>query len=72
MILASLRYIRLEEPGPQRRMDPSEARAAERHAAKFPLDLDLHFAASRRHIRDALIATDEGKEINEIVFELIG
>jgi len=36
--------------------------------ATFDLTLDLHFAASRRHIREALFATDGGQEMNEIVF----
>jgi hypothetical protein len=47
-------------------------RAAEQFVATFDLNLDLHFAASRRHIREALFANDGGQEMNEIVFELIG
>jgi SAM-dependent methyltransferase len=48
------------------------AKTAEQTAAGFALDSDLHFAASRRHIREALMATEVAQEINEIVFELIG
>jgi hypothetical protein len=47
-------------------------RAAEKFVATFDLNIDLHFAASRRHIREALFDTDGGQEMNEIVFELIG
>ena len=46
--------------------------ALERVAAKFEVDDELHFAATRRHIRDVLIATAEGQELNELVLELIG
>ena len=40
--------------------------------ADFAIDPNLHFAASRRHIREYLQATDEGRELNELVFEMIG
>jgi len=48
------------------------AKIAEKTAEQFSLNPDLHFAASRRHIREALMSTGAGQEINEIVFELIG
>jgi hypothetical protein len=40
--------------------------------ADFAIDPNLHFAASRRHIREYLQATDEGRDLNELVFEMIG
>lgn len=45
--------------------------AAERISATFEINPDLHFAATRRHIRQMLEATPEGQEINETVYELI-
>jgi len=45
--------------------------ALERTAAKFEVNDDLHFAATRRHIRDVLIATAEGQELNELTFDLL-
>lgn len=47
-------------------------RSAEQIAAQFARNHDLHFAATRRHIREALMATEDGREINEVVFELFG
>ena len=44
---------------------------AERIAATFAINPDLHFAATRRHIRRFLEETPEAGEINEIVYELI-
>jgi hypothetical protein len=41
-------------------------------AATFKIDESVHFAATRRHIRDVLIATPEGQELNELVFEMLG
>jgi hypothetical protein len=38
----------------------------------FEINLNLHFAASRRHIREYLEATETGRELNELVFEMIG
>lgn len=43
----------------------------ERTAAKFEVNDGLHFAATRRHIRDFLIATAEGQELNELTFDLL-
>ena len=45
--------------------------ALERIAATFPINANLHFAATRRHIRQFLEETSEAREINEIVYELI-
>jgi hypothetical protein len=46
-------------------------RALEKVAARFEVDDELHFAATRRHIRDVLIATAEGQELNELTFDLL-
>lgn len=48
------------------------AKDAEAVAAQFSVNDDLHFAATRRHIREAIGATEAGQEINEIVFEMFG
>ena len=40
-------------------------------SGKFPVEADLHFAATRRHIREAIEESSAGKEINEIVYELL-
>jgi hypothetical protein len=45
--------------------------AAEGITAAYEIDTSLHFAATRRHIRDALFQTSDGNEINELVFELL-
>jgi N-6 DNA Methylase len=44
---------------------------AEGIAAEFELDSTVHFAASRRHIRELFEQRQEGQEINDLVFELI-
>ena len=44
---------------------------AERIAATFEINPKLHFAATRRHIRQYIETTPEGREINDIVYELI-
>jgi SAM-dependent methyltransferase len=44
---------------------------AGRLAATFTVNSNLHFAATRRHIRQLIEATPEGREINDIVYELI-
>jgi hypothetical protein len=44
---------------------------ADAHAASFEIRLEVHFSATRRHIRQLIEATPEGREINEIVYELI-
>lgn len=45
--------------------------AAEQIAAAFIINSNLHFAATRRHIRQLIEGTPEGREIDEIVYELI-
>ncbi|CUX26577.1 putative BseRI endonuclease [Agrobacterium fabrum str. J-07] len=47
-------------------------RIAEGIVAAFHIDPDLHFAATRRHIRARLESIEEGQEINELAFELLG
>jgi hypothetical protein len=54
-------HVRLSELG----------KAAERIAATFAINPDLHFSATRRHIRQLIEGTPEGKEINDVVYELI-
>ena len=45
--------------------------AVERIAATYAINPDLHFAATRRHIRRFLEETPEAREINDMVNELI-
>jgi hypothetical protein len=47
------------------------AHAAEALAAKFAVQEDLHFAATRRHIRECLENSETGREIREIVEEML-
>lgn len=44
----------------------------ESFVANFAIDPNLHFAATRRHIREYLQTIDSGRELGELVFELIG
>ncbi|WP_296580041.1 N-6 DNA methylase [Xanthobacter sp.] len=44
---------------------------AEQIVATFSINPDVHFAATRRHIRQYIEATSEGREIDELVYELI-
>ena len=44
---------------------------AEKLIAEYEIDLSLHFAATRRHIRDAVLSTADGFELNELVFETL-
>lgn len=46
-------------------------RALEKKASAFQLDSALHFAASRRHIRELLKGTPEGEELNDIAYEML-
>jgi hypothetical protein len=46
-------------------------KAAETIAATFEVQEDLHFAATRRHVRERLEASDVGKEISQIVEEML-
>lgn len=50
----------------------SLGKSLEAVAAKFELNSELHFAASRRHMREVFEKTSEGKEVNDIVFEMFG
>jgi Type I restriction-modification system methyltransferase subunit len=43
----------------------------EKLAAEFEVDEKLHFAATRRHIRDVLNATAAGQELNDLTFDLL-
>jgi hypothetical protein len=45
--------------------------AAEQIAAAFPVNPELHFAATCRHIRQLIDSTPEGREIDELVYELV-
>lgn len=49
----------------------SLANAAETIAAAFEVKEGLHFAATRRHMRDQIEASDAGKEISQIVKEML-
>ena len=44
---------------------------AERLVRTFTLNLNVHFSATRRHIRDFLAQTEVGREIDELVYELL-
>lgn len=46
--------------------------AAELSVSMFEIDSGLHFSATRRRIRELLQDTDEGREMNELAFELLG
>lgn len=46
-------------------------RALEQKASAFQIDSQLHFAASRRHIRELLEKAPEGKELNDIVYAML-
>jgi hypothetical protein len=45
--------------------------AAEQLVAGFAIDSDLHFSATRRHIRQLIESTAEGRELNDLVYEII-
>jgi hypothetical protein len=57
--------------------DPIHCRIAdlgaslEKIVATFQIDEKVHFAATRRHIRDFVMATVDGQELNDLVTELI-
>lgn len=44
----------------------------EKIVSHFPLDESIHFAATRRHIRDYMMKTPEGQELDDLVTQLIG
>jgi hypothetical protein len=46
--------------------------SAEKLITQYEVNPSIHFAATRRHIRDFLLATAVGSELEEIVFELLG
>ena len=45
--------------------------SAEKLIAQYEVNPTTHFAATRRHIRDFLLSTPVGSELEEIVFELL-
>jgi SAM-dependent methyltransferase len=55
----------------QRRIAELGAKA-EKLVAQFEINPSIHFSATRRHIRDVLLLTAEGAELNELAFELLG
>jgi hypothetical protein len=63
------------------KFDPSDAvhcriaqlgGALETTAGTFVIDSTIHFAATRRHIRDFVSKTVEGQELNDLVTQLLG
>jgi SAM-dependent methyltransferase len=46
--------------------------SAENLIATYEIDPCIHFSATRRHIRDFVLSTGDGSELNELVFELLG
>jgi hypothetical protein len=46
--------------------------SAERLIADYKVNPDIHFAATRRHIRDFLLSATDGSELNELAFEMLG
>jgi len=46
--------------------------ALEKVVAAFKVDESNHFAATRRHIRDVVVATAEGQEVNDLAFDMLG
>ncbi|HET6388223.1 N-6 DNA methylase [Hyphomicrobium sp.] len=47
------------------------AKVLEQIVAGFPVNDTLHFAATRRHIREKLEETAEAQELNDLVFEML-
>lgn len=45
--------------------------AVQKLVAAYNLDRALHFSATRRHIRDMIIETAIGQELNSVVSDLI-
>jgi len=45
---------------------------AEKLIEGYEVNPSLHFAATRRHIRDLVSSSSEGSELNELVFEMLG
>ena len=46
--------------------------SAEKLVAQFEVNPSIHFSATRRHIRDVLLSTADGSELNELAFEMLG
>jgi hypothetical protein len=46
--------------------------ALEKVAAAFKSNEAIHFAATRRHIRDVVMKTPEGQEVNDLAFDMLG
>jgi hypothetical protein len=44
----------------------------EKVAAAFKSNEAIHFAATRRHIRDVVMKTPEGQEVNDLAFDMLG
>lgn len=47
------------------------AQEAQKLVAGFPVNAELHFAATRRHVREMLEGSAIGNEMNDIVYELL-
>ena len=47
------------------------ARFLEQRVAMYPVNDTLHFAATRRHVREMLEATAEGRELNDLIYEML-
>jgi len=45
--------------------------ALEKLASSFKIDESLHFAATRRHIRDVVMNSANGRELNELVSSML-
>jgi hypothetical protein len=46
--------------------------ALEEVVAAFKVNESLHFAATRRHIREFVMETAEGQEVNDFAFDMLG
>ncbi len=46
--------------------------ALEKVASAFAVNESLHFAATRRHIRELLMETAAGQEVNDLAFDILG
>jgi hypothetical protein len=46
-------------------------RRLEEQVAAYPVSDTLHFAASRRHIREMIEGSAEGEELNSLVYEML-
>ncbi|MCC6522361.1 MAG: N-6 DNA methylase [Polyangiaceae bacterium] len=65
--------IPMFDPGDKSHAELAElGKKAEEAVGAFPLDLDKHFAASRRAVRDYLETSAIGQRIEELVTQLLG